>query len=80
MLAINEAVSGPDQLLSAETKTNIGGVLYMQGELPEVMQMYKQAVKVQEQQLGDHPDTASSIMGVALVLTQMGKLDEALAK
>ena len=49
-------------------------VLYAQGKLPEAMQMYKQAAEVQEQQLGEHPDTAlmmRMMMGIANVLIRV---------
>ena len=74
------AVLGPDHLLAAITKTNIGNVLLTQGKFPEAKEMFEQATKVQAQQLGEHPDTSTSMMGVALVLQKMGKNLEALAK
>ena len=79
-LEIKIKVLGQDHLLVAATKMNIGSVLYGQGKFPEAMQMYEQSAEAQERQLGEHLDTALSMIGVALVLNQMGKLDEALAK
>lgn len=42
--------------------------------------MYGQAAEVHTRQLGEHPDTALSMMGAANALEELGKVGEALAK
>ena len=60
---------------------NIGSVLYQQKKLIQARQMYEEAVAIQEKTLGlENPDTASSMMGVALVMKEMGELDAAIEK
>ena len=60
---------------------NIGSVLYAQKKLTQARQMYEEAVAIQEKTLGlENADTASSMMGVALVMEEMGQLDAAIEK
>ena len=60
---------------------NIGSVLYQQKKLIQARQMYEEAVAIQEKTLGlENPDTASSMTGVALLMTEMGELDAAIEK
>ena len=60
---------------------NIGSVLYAQKKLTQARQMYEEAVAIMEKTLGlENPDTAQSMMKVALVMQEMGELDAAIEK
>ena len=62
-------------------QTNIGAVLYEQAKFAQARQMYEEAVAIKQKTLGpEHPSTASSIMGVAAVMADMGELDAAIEK
>ena len=65
----------------SSVQVNIGTVLRSQGKFANAQEMYEQATAINEKTRGpEHPDTASSISGSALVLKDMGQLDAAFGK
>ena len=62
------------------TSFNIGTIFRRQGKLPESQEMYEQAVAIQQKILGEHVNTAQSMMGISNVLGDIRKPNEALEK
>ena len=59
----------------------IGRMLMDQGKYDEAQPLYREALKVKRETLGDrHPSTLSSISNLGSLLQDQGKLDEARAR
>jgi tetratricopeptide (TPR) repeat protein len=80
-LSIREARLGADHPDTAQSLSNLGGVLSeQQRDLDRARSLLERALAIREARLGpDHPDTAWSLTNLALVSRDQGDLDGARA-
>ena len=78
-LSIRETVLGPDHPLVAATHSNIGLVLWAQGNYEGALRAHRQAMAAREAAFGpEHPEVAASLSNISLVLTKQRAFDAAL--
>jgi tetratricopeptide (TPR) repeat protein len=79
-LSIREARLGADHPDTAQSLSNLAGVLRDQGDLKGARRLFERALAIYEARLGpDHPDTANSLNNLAAVLHAQGDLHGARA-
>ena len=79
VLAINEAVFGPDHLDTAKTRENIANVYREQGKHAEALELYMQVLAVEEKVLGlEHPLVADTNLNMGAAYDEMGDNEKAM--
>ena len=74
VLTIHEKALGPAHPVTANSMSNLGRVLDLQGKYVEAEKMYRQSLAVREAALGrDHPDVATNLNNLAKVVQDLGK-------
>ena len=74
VLAIHEKTLGPNHPVTANSMSNLGRVLDLQGKYAEAEKLYRRSLAVREKVLGaDHPDVALNLNNLAKVLQELGK-------
>ncbi len=77
-LALDEATSGPDDPITAQSLNNLAEVLRDQGDPNAARTLFERALVIRETSLGpDNPTTASSLSNLAIVLFDQGDLEGA---
>jgi tetratricopeptide (TPR) repeat protein len=74
-LAIREKMLGVDHPDTAESLSNLGGLLDSQGDLTGARSYLERALAIRETALGpDHPDVATSLSNLGYLLQAQGDL------
>lgn len=72
------AILGPDHHDMAESKIDLGGLLYAQGRYEEAESLLQEALQMHRRQRGrDNPDTGRVLNDLGAVQRALGKIDEA---
>ncbi|MGH1345968.1 MAG: tetratricopeptide repeat protein [Nannocystales bacterium] len=75
-----EAELGPDHLLVARTRNNLGNLYEELSRFDEAMAQFEAAISIRRKTLGSaHPDVAQSLVGMGNTVGSMGDHEEALA-
>lgn len=79
-IALLEDNLGPEHLLIARTRNNLGNLYAELSRFDEAMTQFEAAIAIRRETLGEtHPDVAQTLVGIANTIGAKGDHDEALA-
>jgi len=66
-IEVDRRLYGPDSVAEAIARHNIGEALRWNGRLPEALDAFREAARINRDRLGDSPRLASNLVGIASV-------------